>query len=818
MTTPSHPLLRSEFTRALLKGRFEELVGRRLGPFRIVREMSCGGMGVVFRAVHEDTGQAAAIKLLLTDEGDPDALTRFEREARVLLKLEHPNIVKLLGYGCEDQLPWIAMELVSGVSLEEVVLDRVRRGEAVDYDWVRSIFIDLAGALALCHSRGVVHRDVKPSNIVLSSSGQRAVLVDFGLVKLDPHFLRQSHESLVLTRTQTKDGVGTPTYMAPEQLDPSGDFGPVSAFSDTWSLGATLFFTVSAETPYGDINSFRLFAALLMSKPRLLRTVVPDTPRWLEEVCARCLLKKADQRPNMKELGTLLREAKRSRKPMLRALAAICVFVFVVLVALFLIPRGEESLGELRFPKKVKEIDGEWWTQSPLSFRGRAPSGVDSVQFGGLDFSVNRDGFFQGDLVLESGTHELLLSAGGFERRYKVQVDNDPPKIELDAERWGDYYLVESGARLTGRLIDWSPCQLTFESTSMALTAKKGFEIELPKSNGLSSFELRGTDALGQTTRLVAFIVDRDQLKRVSRQCLRTTEKWRNTPKALQDMIIAGIDRRLGPGYRWRRTKLYKNPGSSEQPLRIATYQHLKTKIELQLIPGGRFLMGTDDYQPEMDAYKKHWTADEFKGFLLQESPRHNCTVSPFLMGRLEVQQSEWDSVSGFPDKRSKKSPGLPLDGVQWLAIKNWLASVGEGLRLPSESEWEYACRAGTKTRFYWGDSLDFQYVWQNLNSHHVIRETRLRDSAGYWNGFGLVDSLGNVAEFCEDIMKVGYSDGPYDSRPRTAVGTIVSYRVIRGGGVGTGIIFTRAAARDYLSDKEFHPYCGFRVARSLPR
>lgn len=812
----SFSISRKEFSSAVQRARFGELTGKVLGSFQILEPISSGGMGVVFHAVHTETRQNAALKLLLT-EGDAVSFQRFQREAKVLSKLNHPNIVPLLDFGVDGEIPWLAMGLVSGVTLRDYVIECRRLNQSIDYDWLRNLFLQIADALSLCHSYGVVHRDVKPSNVVIDDEHGRPVIVDFGLVKLDPTWLRKTQESLVLTETQTKDGVGTPAFMAPEQLDSSGEFGPISARSDVWSFGATLFFALTGEPPYGELGQVNLFAALLMAKTRRARSVERNCPPWLDELCARCMTKDSTKRLDMKSVRSLIESGPgRRRNWGKRALAAL--FVCLVVVAGYFFVRGPR-LDSFQIVSKKAAKGGEVWSRSPLKFYGRLNK-EGSVRVATRVFKSDREGAFSGSLELKDGRHQLFLEVGESRRAYWVNIDSTAPVIEFEAKKRENYYIVKNSLKLSGHVVDSSTCQLSMWGDPVSLDGEGAFFLPLSEGKRFTDIQLVAVDRLGNRRQWSGRVASEESLKWIAERQLSTPESWGKTPRPLQDLIIEDIGRRLGADYQWLRTRFYRNPGAKGQGCRVATFLHKKLGLELQLIPGGRFTMGTVDHKRELFVYTeetKHWTRPEFNDNLIQESPAHLCQVRPFLIGRFETLQREWDRLRSFPDKRSAKGPTLPIDGVKWPIVKQWLSKAGGGLRLPSESEWEYAARAGTTTRFYWGDPLDHKYFWSMLNSHNKIQDSGLKDKDGSWNAFGLVDIIGNVGEFCEDPMIGHYRDGPYDSKPRTTKENLLHARVVRGGGVGTGIIFTRAAARDFREERNFIPHFGFRVARSLP-
>ena len=152
----------------------------RLGPYQIVGKLGRGGMGTVYEAVNLETGEPAAVKLLSAALAEEEGFRgRFEAEIETLRKLNHPNIVKLFGFGEEDARLFYAMELIDGNSLEE----ELGRGRRFDWREVVRMVIEICRALRHAHDRGVIHRDIKPGNLLLASNGQ-VKLSDFGIARL----------------------------------------------------------------------------------------------------------------------------------------------------------------------------------------------------------------------------------------------------------------------------------------------------------------------------------------------------------------------------------------------------------------------------------------------------------------------------------------------------------------------------------------------------------------------------------------------------------------------------------------------------------
>src|SRR5262245_41733651 len=205
-----------------------------IGGFQVLEAVGEGGMATVYKAQHPDTQEIVAIKLVRPEIAGKDLLLkRFEQEFRVASKLDHPNMVRALGFGQEGRSPYIVMEFVDGESLGDRILREggLPESEAVD------IVVQVAEALHSAHEHGLIHRDLKPDNILLTRTGQ-AKLADLGLVK-------DVDSGLNLTRTGR--GLGTPSFMAPEQFS---DAKNANVRSDIYSLGATLYMVVTGHLPF----------------------------------------------------------------------------------------------------------------------------------------------------------------------------------------------------------------------------------------------------------------------------------------------------------------------------------------------------------------------------------------------------------------------------------------------------------------------------------------------------------------------------------------------------------------------------------------
>jgi hypothetical protein len=260
--------------------------GARLGPYEVMEPLGKGGMGEVYRARDSRLGRDVAVKVLPSHTaGSPDALARFEFEARAVASLNHPNILAIYDVGIDSDVSYAVTELLEG----ETLRDRLARDGPMPPRQAFEMAVQMARGLAAAHGRGIVHRDLKPENLVLTADG-RVKILDFGLAARDP----AARSSDAETRFQTEAGllVGTVEYMAPEQI--RGE--PTSARSDIFSFGLVLYETVTGSNPFRRETMTETMAAILRDQPEPLASLatMPAVPARLVD---RCLEKRAEDRP-----------------------------------------------------------------------------------------------------------------------------------------------------------------------------------------------------------------------------------------------------------------------------------------------------------------------------------------------------------------------------------------------------------------------------------------------------------------------------------------------------------------------------------------
>ena len=257
----------------------------RLGPYEIVAPLGSGGMGDVYKARDTRLDRTVAIKICTGRFTD-----RFEREARAISSLNHQHICALYDIGREDSMEFLVMEHLEGESLEA----RLRNG-ALPVAEALKFAIQIAGALDAAHRKGVIHRDLKPGNVMLTSGG--AKLLDFGLAKIAeaPPALPGSNTSLpTVAQSLTTEGtiLGTFQYMAPEQLEGK----ECDARSDIFSFGALLYEMITGRKAFQGASQANLIAALMSADPPPVSAVQPMASPALDRLVRKCLAKSPDDR------------------------------------------------------------------------------------------------------------------------------------------------------------------------------------------------------------------------------------------------------------------------------------------------------------------------------------------------------------------------------------------------------------------------------------------------------------------------------------------------------------------------------------------
>ncbi len=261
--------------------------------YEVRRELGRGGMGIVYEGWDPYLARRVALKVIRGDACAKVRLGRFIREARTAARLSHPNIVSIFDVGQHQDAPFIVMDYVEGRGLDAALREGFSRAKGL------AVIADVCDALAYAHADGVIHRDVKPDNILIDDRTGRGLLMDFGLVK----DLGRPEGAPETVLTEAGMAVGTPLYMSPEQALAE----PVSTAADVWAVGAVLYLVVCGRPAFLGSSSVVVLTNIATKQPLPPSAHDPDIPEALERLILHCLEKKPDDRPPADEVGAVLR-------------------------------------------------------------------------------------------------------------------------------------------------------------------------------------------------------------------------------------------------------------------------------------------------------------------------------------------------------------------------------------------------------------------------------------------------------------------------------------------------------------------------------
>jgi eukaryotic-like serine/threonine-protein kinase len=424
--------------------------GKRLGPYEILMPIGAGGMGEVYRAIDTRLGREVAVKVSAERFGE-----RFEREARVIASLNHPNICTLHDVGPD----YLVMELVEGATLA----DRIKKGP-IPFEEALGIARQVADALETAHDKGVVHRDLKPSNIKLKPDGTVKVL-DFGLAKLNGvgSIEPGSNDSPTIMGAPVADIVlGTAAYMSPEQAKGQ----PVDQRSDIWSFGVVLYEMVSGKRLFAGETTTDVLASVLKEEPRWERV-----PAQVQRLLKRCLEK--DPHKRLRHIGDALAlvDERPAVAPQVRRgwpawALAIVLLVALGVVTLLYFQRPDPSAGVVRFEVEPPDETnlGQYFDLSPdgrrLAFLAVGPDGRSNLwvrEFDSVESTMLPG--TQGARTVRWSPDSRQIAFFAQNRLHKVNAAGDsPPQLVFEvagsagSATWNDDDLILFGGLGTGTI------------------------------------------------------------------------------------------------------------------------------------------------------------------------------------------------------------------------------------------------------------------------------------------------------------------------------------------------------------------------------
>jgi serine/threonine-protein kinase len=710
---------------------------QRIGKYEVRSRIGHGGMGVVYRAHDPDLDRDVAIKVIGGfDPHSPnyeEILARFRRESRAVAMLSHPNVVNVFDLGraaeSEGGAPYLVMELVDGESLEQVVLElNDSRAAPTTHESTLRILKQIAQALDYAHSSGIVHRDVKPANVLMRRDGV-AKLTDFGIAR-------------IMNDRVTRTGLmlGTPAYMSPEQI--RGEH--VDFRSDQFSFAVVAWQMLSeGSLPFSGDTDFALMQEITAGSPAPLKAKSGSAngqgyPPAVEQALRRALSKRPDDRfPTCGEFFTAL-EISFQRRDAPAARIAATVLEDAPPVAI-----RPETVRMTPVPPPARPVADAANPAVPIS---KATSGSNS-RFGLKTIGIALIGIAAAVLILIAVTKFGFPPPGRDASSGQVAAPaaRDTPAVPKTAA---------SGTGSAPSPTEQTP-DLTRADTATRMKAAKVFfdHKDFAAAEGIYrqivGSEPRNVDALKA---LAATLAKEDKINE-SAAILATLPK---TVEPANGIAVA-------PG-----------PGEAERPpAKGDSRVNPKDGLTYLWIPPGKFDMGCSPGDAE--CYD-------------DEKPQQpGVQVLGFWLGKTDVTQAAWNKVGIAANPSHFKGDDLPVESVDWNQATAYCKAIGG--RLPSEKEWEYAARAGTPGPRYGAIN---EIAWYDGNSGHTTHPvgTKLPNAFGLYDMLGNVDQWtssdwapypGGTADKCDGckVLRGGSWNGSITGVVRASFrnGDVPTYR-----------------------------------------
>jgi formylglycine-generating enzyme required for sulfatase activity len=682
--------------------------GQIAQDYKLIRLLGKGGMGEVYLAEQLRVGRRqVALKLLNRSCcEDPELVKRFENEAASAGRIQHPNVVMVYeSRVTSDGRLYLAMEYVEGKTLRQMIAERGTLPLSETVEITRQICLGLGTA----HRLGVVHRDIKPDNIMVTPEADAKPLVkvlDFGIARLG---------EAVGDGTQTKTGVimGTPYYMSPEQAL-GNTAGKIDLRSDIYSLAMVVYQMLTGKVAFEGDSWITVMQKHVSERPRAPSQVRPELAYLseIEHVVLKGLEKnREDRQQTAEQFSRELQEAFQRTSGPDKASASIYEPTMVArdMKVGSAVPTVETGVAATEPPKQATQPIVETNLSTSAAETAAMPPGPESSRF-----------WKRGKVPSAALVAAIAAAVAAAFVTSRSGSDNKAPvKATRPAPRAG------------------TPTLQTF------------------------SFGLLGVDKTGK-------IVD--------------TRRGQN--RRFIEELAEGVG------------------------------------LEMVAIPQGSYLMGSPEAQKHLHP---------------AETPQHEVTIRPFFITEYEITEAEWSAVARLPrvyrdlnpePASFKGNPKLPVQNVSWLDAEEFCERLsketGRLYRLPSEAEWEYACRAGTSTAFYFGETIasdvanyDARHPFGAAPKGEIMGHPVPSNSLAAANSFGLSHMHGNMAEWCQDIWHENYKGAPADGSAWEKSAE-PGPRVVRGGSWYDAAEDCRSAARHKFPPETKLGFVGFRVVTQV--
>ncbi len=776
--------------------------GTRVRDYIFEKRIGQGGMGEVWQARHALLDRLVAVKIMADNIAlDPNFEQRFLREARAMDRLEHPRIVGVREFFSDGGHYYLVMTLLQGRSLEKLIAES--RGPLL-LPIALQIGIDILKALDFAHQKGVIHRDVKPSNILMDKDG-RAYLTDFGIALM----VGESRQ------TKSGAGIGTPHYMSPEQIS---NPRAIDHRSDEYSMACVTYEMLTGRPPFDDPDSresdFTVMLKHIQANPLPPTALNPQLPQSLADIVMKALSKNPNDR--FAGCGVFCRSLQE------------CMTKFCA--------DGGSDID--------RTISGEF---SPVQYTARLQPQKPSPQAAPLPpvvaHSVPGPHMPTPAPVPRTSSQPVAPQAPQPSRPQTPPPPppppGQPPVVLTPRPATGTPPAIHTPAPHTPP----PPPQTWGQTPQTGIPVQKGMPPVPPHTGpthaptgsqavpGRASGPQPAVPAAPMATRPpatgpVASHAPTPQPAHpkattpgrtgekphvAAEEPRRKTGTSEHRPAAVAPakkfpvalvaggavvavIIVALLVYFLAIGKKAPATESTPQPAVSEAP--AAESLLAKAGMKFVKIPAGSFPMGSNNGNDD-------------------EKPVHNVSLTKdFYMLATEVTVAQWRQVTGDPLPNAR-GDALPVEEVSWEDAQRFIQMLnqksGQTFRLPTEAEWEYAARAGSQNDYPWGSAFDQAYCWFQGNSDGKAQPVGAKKA----NKWGLFDMSGNVWEWCQDWKsETYYNEAPPKDPKGPATG---EFRIIRGGAYDTSETECRATFRAFMSPGTKGGGIGFRIVSDAP-